>query len=117
MGGAGGRGGGGGRGGDAGTLTLILENEAVATSTRFVVAKLEGGPGGKAGAGGLPGAGGPGAPGGANAKPFYGGGNNGANGGVVVAGLAGTPDPGLLGRGGTYFVGGLQTGDLDKIFR
>jgi hypothetical protein len=40
-----------------------------------------------------------------------------ANGGVGVAGLAGTPDPGLPGRGGTYFVGGLQTGDLDKIFR
>jgi hypothetical protein len=108
---------GGGNGGGGGTLTLILEADAVPTSTRFVVAKVEGGPGGKAGEGGLPGAGGPGGPGGADARPFCGGGRNGANGAGGVAGLAGTPNPGLPGRGGAYFVGGLQTSDLDRIFR
>jgi hypothetical protein len=116
-GGAGGRGGAGGQGGDAGTLTLILEDQQVATSTRFVIAKVDGGSGGVAGEGGLPGEGGPGGPGGADARPYCGGGSNGGGGASGQVGLSGTPNPGLPGRSGSFFVGGLQTSDLDKIFR
>lgn len=116
-GGAGGAGGAGGPGGNGGSITLIVDDANIPTSTRFLVTSSSGGPGGSAGPGGIGGAGGSGGPGGTDARPYCGGGNGGPGGSNGPSGGVGVPNPGLPGAGGAYFVGGLSADDLGRLFR
>lgn len=116
AGGNGGAGGAGGTGGDGGSFTLIVDDQSVPTASRFVIANISGGPGGAAGSGGAGGSPGSGGPGGRDARPYCGGGQQGPSGHAGTTGLTGTPNPGLPGRTGSYFIGGLQTRDLDRVF-
>ncbi len=114
-GGSGGQGGHGGAGGRGGNITLIVPATVVPTATRFLSVDVTGGKGGNAGAPGEGGAGGPGGAGGTEAKPHCGGGSPGPGGGGGSRGAAGTP--GNVGNSGSFFVGGLQPADLDRLFR
>ena len=116
-GGTGGTGGAGGTGGNGGSITLIVDESNIAASTRFLVTSFSGGPGGAAGSGGAGGQAGTGGPGGTEARPWCGGGSGGPSGSNGQPGTPGVPNPGLSGASGAYYIGGLSTDDIGRLFR